>query len=257
MPSATAPPPAARRNYATSALIAQGAASQALAARPRGLRAIRSVVAQAQMVNARTSQAAVAEMLLEQAIEAEAEALLNLIGYTTGENELGGMVEAVTSDAEFERLVASLVQDAARAAESVAVATRPRVYHVRFVNLPCCSRCAILAGRVYSWSTGFKRHPGCDCSMIPTTVASPLWQDPEQLVRDGQVTGLSKADRQALADGGDLNRIVNVRKKAAGLLDAGHALTREGKPTPAGIYRRANGDRDFALRLLKAAGYIR
>jgi hypothetical protein len=209
------------------------------------------------MVNAYTSQQAVAEMLIEQQIDAEAEALLDLIGYTTSEDALGGMVEDIDTDAEFERLVASIVTDAARAAESVAVATRPRTYHVRFVNLPCCSRCAILAGRVYPWSTGFERHPGCDCSMIPTTVASPLWQDPMTLVEQGQVTGLSKADRQALADGADLNRIVNVRKKAAGLLEAGHALTREGKPTPAGIYRRANGDRELALRLLRAAGYIR
>jgi hypothetical protein len=215
------------------------------------------VVAQAQMVNAYTSQQAVAEMLLEQQIDAEAEALLNLIGFTTEADAFEAMAEQVDTDREFERLVASIVQDAARAAESVAVAATPRTYHVRFVNLPCCSRCAILAGHVYPWSTGFKRHPGCDCSMIPTTVASPLWQDPEQLVADGQVTGLSKDDMQALADGGDLNRIVNVRKKAAGLLEAGHALTREGKPTPAGIYRRAGDDRELALRLLRAAGYIR
>jgi len=84
-----------------------------------------------------------------------------------------------------------------------------------------------------------------------------LRQDPEELVRSGQVTGLSKADRQALADGADLGRVVNVRSKKAGLLEAGHALTRGGKPTPAGIYRTAGDDRDRALDLLARYGYIR
>ncbi len=92
--------------------------------------------------------------------------------------------------------------------------------------------------------------------MTATTVASPLRQDPNELVRSGQVRGLSKADQQALADGADLNRVVNVRLKKAGLLDAGHALTRAGKPTPAAIYRASGEDRAKALELLKAAGYI-
>lgn len=251
------PPPTARRHYAEAAAIAAKAARDALKVRTRGLAQVARVVITHQIAQAQLAELAVEQMLAEQQIEAEAEALLNSPAFTTDAASLGDMLEAVETDREFERLVASIVQDAARAAESVAVTARPRVYHVRLVNPPCCSRCAILAGRVYPWSTGFLRHPGCDCSMIPTTVASELWQDPEQLVEDGQVTGLSRADVQALADGGDLNRIVNVRKKAAGLLTAGHALTREGKPTPAGIYRRANGDRELALRLLRAAGYVR
>ena len=61
---------------------------------------------------------------------------------------------------------------------------------------------------------------------------------------------------QALADGADLGQVVNIRRKAAGLLEAGHALTRGGRPTPAGIYRLAS-DRADALRLLKRYGYLR
>lgn len=256
MPTAT-PPPTARRNYAVSAYIAQRAAREALKARPRGSQAILSVVGQHQVAQAQTSALAVAQMLVEQDIEAEAEALLNLIGFTTPPDSLAGMIDAVDTDAEFERMVASIVQDAARAAESVAVTVRPHIYHVRFVNLPCCPRCAVLAGRVYRWSSGFERHPNCSCSMIPTTVASPLRQDPDELVRSGQVRGLSKYDMQALADGADLSRVVNVRSRKAGLLEAGHALTRAGKPTPASIYRQAGDDRAKALELLTAAGYIR
>lgn len=195
-------------------------------------------------------------MLAEQEIESIADALLNVLSFTTEPAAVEEMIGAVDTDWEFDQLVDSIVQDAARAAESVAVAVRPDIYHVRFLSPPSCSRCAVLAGRVYRWSTGFERHPGCDCSMIPTTVASPFVQDVDQLVREGQVAGLSKADRKALADGADLNQIVNVRRTKAGLLEAGHALSRGGRPTPAGIYRLAS-DRAEAVELLRRFGYVR
>lgn len=247
---------AARRNYRTSALIAERAVREARKVRGRGARAVLGVVAAQQIAQAATSRAAVGEMLAEQDIPNSPDAVLNVAAFTTGTDTFAAMVEQVEVDWQFNQLVASLVQDAGRAAESVAVASRPNIAHVRYVNPPCCSRCAILAGRVYRWSQGFQRHPGCDCTMIPTTVASELRQDPEQLVRDGLVRGLSKADRKALDDGADLARVVNVRSRKSGLLVAGQALARAGKPTPAGIYRAANGDRADALRRLALAGYI-
>lgn len=246
----------ARRNYRLSALISRRAVREARKARPRGAGAVASVVVAHQVAQAQTSQAAVAEMLAEQEIASIADALLNLASFTSAVADIERMIDATASEFEFDRVVDSIVTDAARATESVAVAVRPNVYHVRYVNPPCCARCAILAGRVYRWSDGFQRHPGCDCSMVPTAVAAPYAQDPAELVRDGQVRGLSKADGQALADGADLQRVVNVRSKKAGLLDAGHALTRGGRPTPAGIYQLAS-DRDQALALLKRYGYIR
>lgn len=223
--------------------------------RAKGSTAVASVVVAHQMAQARTADQAVSEMLAEQQIDAAADALLNLLSFTTEPASLDRMLTQASTDFEFDRLVESIVADAGRAAESVAVAVRPHVYHVRHVNPPCCSRCAVLAGRVYKWSDGFQRHPGCDCTMVPTTEASPLVQDVEQLVADGLVKGLSKADVQALADGADLGQVVNVRRKAAGLLEAGHALTRGGRPTPAGIYRMAS-DRTEAVALLKRCGFI-
>lgn len=250
-------PTSARRNYRVSALIAQRAAREARNARPRGAAAVAGVVIAHQVANAQTSQTAVAQMLAEQDIDSVADAMLNILAFTTEPAAVDAMLAEVDTDAEFDRLVASIVQDAARAAESVAVTTRPNIYHVRFLSPPSCSRCAILAGRVYRWSTGFQRHPGCDCAMIPTTVASPLVQDVSQLIRDGQVTGLSKDDMKALGQGADLGQVVNIRKKRAGLLTAGHALTRAGRPTPSGIYRLAGDDRSKALELLHLHGYIR
>lgn len=249
------PPASARRNYNLSALISRRAVREASKARPQGMGAVASVVVAHQLAQAQTSQAAVAQMLAEQGIPTGVDALLNLPSFTTQLAEMERMIEQAATDMQFDRLVDSLVTDAARAAESVAVAVRPDIYHVRYVSPPCCARCAILAGRVYRWSDGFERHPGCDCSMIPTTVAAPYAQSPEDLVEQGLVRGLSKADLRALEDGADLGRVVNVRSRSAGLLEAGHALTRGGRPTPAGIYRMAS-DRDDAVRLLARYGYI-
>lgn len=208
-------------------------------------------------MQAQLADAATAVMLAEQGIDSAPDASLNTGGITTAAETVSLALDSTETDFQFWRLVASLTQDAARAAQGITVASRPRIYHVRYVNPPCCSRCAILAGRVYPFSTGFERHPGCDCSMIPTTVASPLRQNPHDLVARGLVTDLSKADHRALADGADLNQVVNVRSKAAGLNEPGRVLTRAGRPSPEGIYRIAAGDRDRAVALLAQHGYLR
>lgn len=166
------------------------------------------------------------------------------------------MIEA-TVDSEFDRLVESLVQDAGRASESVAVAVRPDIRFVRYLTLPSCARCAVLAGRIYRYSQGFLRHPNCDCVMLPTTVAAPdLVQDPAELAKAGQIRGLSAADLLAIEQGADFGKVVNVRLRRAGLRQAGRVLARRGKPTPEGIYAIAGDDRTEALRLLKRYGYL-
>lgn len=251
-------PASASRHYAQSALVARRAVQEAQAARPRGFGALLSVVLTHQIAQAQLSQRAIGLMLAEQSIRAPQEALLDIGQFTTAPDDLAVMVEQVKVDWEFDRLVESIVQDAGRAAESVSVATRDHVAHVRYLNPPSCGRCAVLAGRIYRWSTGFERHPGCDCVMVPTTVANDqLVQDPEDLARRGLVHGLSKADLKAVQDGADLGAVVNVRRKSAGLMEAGQALTRGGRPTPAGIYRLADGDQSRAIELLRANGYIR
>src|SRR5206468_441367 len=82
---------------------------------------------------------------------------------------------------------------------------------VRIVNPPCCSRCAVLAGVVYKWNRPNPRHPRCDCFTLPTTVAkgTPLTTDPRQLVKAGQVTDLTPAQRKRLDDGADLTKVLN------------------------------------------------
>lgn len=244
------------RYYQRSADLASRATS--LAAKAATPAAAALIVVQHQATQASQVVAATTAMLAEQGLRDAPDALLVPLAFTTGPREVEAMLSQTEVDWQFSRLVASLVQDAGRAAQLADVATRPQVRHVRHLNLPSCSRCAVLAGRVYRYSDGFKRHPGCDCVMIPTTIAGPdLTYDPVDLADRGLVTGLSKADMEALRDGADFNQVVNVRSRKAGLRESGEALTRAGRPTPAGIFKAAGGDRDWALALLSQHGYIR
>lgn len=250
-------PRSARKHFLWSAALAQRAVREAKRVSNRGAGAVASVVVAHQATAAFQAQPAVAQMLSEQAIDEAAEALLNSLAFTTTVDTFTQMLEGVSADYEFERLVASLVQDAGRAAEQVATAVRPTVGYVRYLSPPSCSRCAVLAGRVYRYSSSFLRHPGCDCTMIPTTLANPAFvHDPVDLMRQGLVTGLSKADQKAIADGADFGQVVNVRLRKAGLGVPGRVLVRAGRPTPEGIYRDATS-RDDAIERLIAAGYVR
>ncbi|MCW2870883.1 hypothetical protein [Actinacidiphila oryziradicis] len=59
-------------------------------------------------------------------------------------------------------IVATQVADAGRVATGLSMVNDRGISgYVRIVNLPACGRCIILAGREYSWSTGFARHPRC------------------------------------------------------------------------------------------------
>ena len=245
----------ARRNHDLSALITRRAVKEARRARTAG-RSVLGVVVAHQVTNARTSDRAVGEMLAEQNIDVPPDALLDSLSFTTDAQTFDAMTADLATDYEFDRLVASLVQDAAAAAMSASVTTRARIGWVRHLNTPSCSRCAVLAGRVYRYSDGFMRHPGDDCTTTPVREGDQTFvEDPAELMRRGLITGLSKDDQQAINDGANFGQVVNVRRKASGLVEAGHTLTRGGRPTPAGIYRLAS-DREDALRLLAKFGYI-
>lgn len=209
------------------------------------------------MTSARESEAAVAATLTEQAFTARPEARLLLPAYTTEAATFARMVERMSDDLQFDRLVASLVQEAGNASEQVASAVRPGVGWTRVLTAPSCSRCAVLAGRVYRWSDGFLRHPQDDCVTVSVREGDASFVvDPAEMLKRGEVRGLSKADERAvLDDEADFNQVVNVRKKAAGLTEAGEVLSRAGRLTPAGIYRIAS-DRTEALSLLAKFGYI-
>ena len=164
----------------------------------------------------------------------------------------------------LDRIVHTQVQDAARAASSVAIASRPRVGWVRFVNPPCCQDCAVLAGKWFKWNQGFKRHPHCDC------VHRPAHQDESpsgytQTVDPDRIHDLTDAQRAALREGADLGRVVNAyRRDPRRMATAGarqeRLTTRElsgrgERLTPDGIFARAK-TREEAVGLLATHGYL-
>lgn len=210
-----------------------------------------------QMIAALLAERDIGQMIQEQGINRPAAARLNPQAFATPEPLFRQMVEASPSAEQEEwvrRFAESLLQDAARAAESARLAVS-RTGYVRHVNPPCCGRCAVLAGRVYRWSDGFERHPNCDCYHVPVADdTEPV--SPETLVERGQVTDLSKADLRAISDGASISSVVNVRLKSAGLREAGEVLSRGNRLTPAGIYRIASSH-DEAMELLARYGYIR
>ncbi|HLU81895.1 MAG TPA: hypothetical protein VKZ43_00710, partial [Trueperaceae bacterium] len=115
-------------------------------------------------------------MLAEQGISldrfAEPDAR-TLAGWTSFGTPLAPLLERVRQpevDAfRFDRVVLSQVQDAGRNGAALQMAVTPSVTaYDRMLNPPSCSRCVILAGKVYARNAGFDRHPMCDCVHVPT-----------------------------------------------------------------------------------------
>lgn len=181
----------------------------------------------------------------------------------------------------IDRMVAAEVADAGRGAASVEIVAEPLwTNYVRVLNPPSCTRCAILAGRIYRDNDGFLRHPLCDCVHWPVE----SWEHAHDLglvfsaqdaFRKGQIRGLSAADAKAVADGADLAQVVNATSgmQTASIFGRdGIKLTSAGTTTrsewrqlnpdrpvrlrPESIYDLAK-DREDEIRLLKLYGYIR
>lgn len=141
------------------------------------------------------------------------------------------------------------VTDAGRLAVTSGTAARPHAAgYYRMLQTPSCARCAILAGKFFRWNAGFQRHPRCDCGHIPVQEADDsLAFDARKAIEAGKVTGLSKADAEAIALGADPAQVVNAKR---GMYTAGgRKFTTEGT-TRTGIA----GARILARDLARALG---
>lgn len=157
------------------------------------------------------------------------------------------------------------VADAGRVADGVAITARPQLHgYVRMIVGKTCSRCLILAGRVYRWNQGFQRHPRCDCRHVPVAedVPGDVRTDPkayfDALDAHGQEELLGHAGAQAVREGADIAKVVNARRgmyTADGKLFTHEAAGRRPRIMPEQIYRDA-GDRADAIRLLRLHGYL-
>lgn len=155
-------------------------------------------------------------------------------------------------------IVATQTADAGRDAVSVAMAVEPAVTGwVRMLVPPSCGRCAILAGRRYRFSDGFRRHERCDCTMIPAVedAADDLRTDPAayfaSLSREDQDIYFGKANTEAILDGADMNRVVNAGRSTS------VAGSRRGRSrvTPHQIFSAA-ASREEAVTGLRRNGFI-
>lgn len=249
------------KTYAEQALITEkGVRAAERAWRLRRLDLLPSTLALLMLSAARHSAQSVNVMVAEQGLVAPAEATVIASAFAKSASDgrsLPGLLDQAETLAQLITMIVTQIADSGRGAASVAVAVRPDLDgYVRHVGPTCCSRCAILAGRFYRWSSGFKRHEQCRCTNVPTTLANAgdLIETPDDLFRQGRIKGLSAADIRAVEDGADLAKVVNVRRRAAGLTEAGRVLTR-GRLMPEGIYRLSS-DRAQALDLLKRNGFI-
>lgn len=123
----------------------------------------------------------------------------------------------------IERVAQTIIADATRAAEGVAMAQRPWVAgYVRVAEPGACSRCIVLAGKFYLFNEGFLRHPLCRCNHLPAP------DDPEKVKAliginspDRYFESLTEAEQnrifteagaEAIRNGADISRVVNARR---------------------------------------------
>lgn len=257
-----------RRDRKKLLALAIRAAHQA--AKDKNLQQLGATLAVLQLLMARRAQQAMEDMLDEQAIDAATGTASLIANSLSGISMLGiPLQDRIEFAAEYSgnqesnltRMALTEMSDTARVATGVELATRPTLTgYIRYLNPPSCARCAILAGRVYRWSEVFDRHDNCDCDMIAVEnrddMPDDAITDPMDAFNQGLIYDLSKADTQAIEDGADIGRIVNVRKQAAGLRSAGRVVQRNGKMMPEAIYQLAS-DRAEAIELLLKFGFIR
>lgn len=258
---------AEQRKITASALV------QARRRRARSMAAVASVITAAQTESIVLAFDSTVGQLAEQDIDAPPVGTASLSSLLTNPAATVDLLEKTETPAKFDGLVQSLILQSGLTANLVDMIRRPAITkYVRVLVPPSCSRCAVLAGKTFSWFADFNRHPQCDCTALMSTDrnAEALVTDPMVAFRAGQIHGMSKADTQAIELGADLGRVVNVRKREAGLRAGSSVIARvenlarlrsggrlvSDQLTPEGIARVAS-DRDEAIRLLEFNGYLR
>lgn len=264
-------------------------------ARAQGPLAVARIVAAFQLLAARDALNSIGPMLAEQGIPDEplaSVAVASVAGVASDGRSLDTLFEQAPNSFTTSLMAATQIQDAARGAGSLGIATRPNITgYARMLNPPSCSRCAVLAGKFYRWNDGFQRHPRCDCRHIPAIESTwgDLTTNPntyfDSLSASEQDRIFTKAGAQAVRDGADVSQVVNARLgmspaqiggrdvlvTTSGTTVRGLAGTRLGDPVkvagqryrrsskprvmPETIYRYADS-REDALRLLKLNGFI-
>lgn len=129
----------------------------------------------------------------------------------------GGTLAATRARFVAGAIVLDGVRDMARAADVTAALTRPTVQgYIRALRGATCARCAVLAGRHYRTGRSFKRHPRCDCYMIPSAEDTPdSWTTSprrffNRLSPADRVAVFGESGARAIEAGADISQVVNA-----------------------------------------------
>ena len=181
---------------------------------------------------------AVGLMLAEQRITAPAVAGVNvpMIAATAADGRtLLGLARLITElrDDEVSRIVATEMADAGRAGAVVGMAVRPEVTaYARMLVPPSCSRCAILAGRIYKTKDAFERHPRCFPAGV--TISGPAVDAATRRWYEGELVVITTASGQNLPTTGNHPVLTDRGWLPANLLKEGDNVVRSLRAKGAG-----------------------
>lgn len=162
----------------------------------------------------------------------------------------------------LQRAVPTQVADAARASSLVTMTATPTVTgYVRVVEPGACSRCAILAGKHFSWDNDFRRHPRCHCSTCPSGSGEARVgvTSPEDhfagLSREEQDRVYGPENAEAIRLGASPITVVNANRGTY-TPTGRRAPTPSARPMPGDLLAEAGGDREKAVALLRQHGFL-
>lgn len=155
-------------------------------------------------------------------------------------------------------ILMSSLADTSRQAAAMDIALRPDVGWTRMADPGCCDRCAILAGQFYRWNSGFLRHPGCQCTHVPTTAKNlaaarkeGLIDDPDEIFNRlslaEQDSKYTFARAEAIRAGADMPQVVNARR----------GMSLNGLTTTEGMGRRGLARKRLAQKPLGSNARVR
>ena len=171
------------------------------------------------------------------------------------------------------RMAQGLAQFAVAAAGDFAsqagtYADRGAIGQVWYDPPPMCQRCAAVYGRFFKLGAkDFQRHPRCDGQLVAAG-KEKLADLP--MIGAEDVKDLNRWQRQALSEGADWSQVINStsgvqrsRGNSTSVLTNNGLQTYYGsgrggqaKLSPKGIYAAAGDNRELAIELLRANGYI-
>lgn len=212
---------AARETYQRQNRIVTAGIRAARNARPGGSLKVARTVTALQVLIAREALSGLEAMLDEQNLTVEPQARVvpsSVAGTASDGRTLTGLFDQAATDRTFDLMVATQLQDTARAVASMGIAVRDQIGYVRQISPGACSRCAVLAGKWFKWNQGFSRHPGCHCVHVPARETN--WHgvatNPDDyfhsLSKAEQDRVFTKAGAEAMRDGADMGQVVNARR---------------------------------------------